>query len=160
MHGGLARRLWRADVFNFSLQLRRIGFREPGKPSEQISEAASRGPPRLSVIARATLSGPIRVRRPAFDCFVRVRSILSRDFAEVVVHPIVHVLHDLPDGMWIVRYRPGCQFRRNIFDASDRIHVGTFAVHEFAQWGVAHTAHPSVETRLAASRIAEKRSEE
>src|SRR6202521_1515107 len=67
MHGGLARRLWRADVLNSSLQFRRIGFREPGKPREQISEAARRGPPRLSVIARATLGGPIRVRRPAFD---------------------------------------------------------------------------------------------
>src|SRR6267378_8397346 len=53
MHGGLARRLWRADVFNFSLQLRRIGFREPGKPREQLGEAASCGPPRLIVIARA-----------------------------------------------------------------------------------------------------------
>src|SRR6266481_7874441 len=78
MHGGLARRLWRADILNSSFQLRRIGFRELGKPREQISEAANRRPPRLSVIARATLGGPIRVRRPAFDCFVRVRSILPR----------------------------------------------------------------------------------
>src|SRR6266852_8795805 len=87
MHGGLARRLWRADVFNFSLQFRRAGFRTPGKPREQISEATSCGPPRLSVIARATLSARIRVRRPAFDGFVRIRSILSRNFAEIVVHP-------------------------------------------------------------------------
>src|ERR1700730_12462159 len=81
MHGGLARRLWRADVLNSSLQLRRIGFREPGKPREQISAVASRGPP--------SLGGRSRVRRPALDCFVRVRSILSRNLAEVVVHPIV-----------------------------------------------------------------------
>src|SRR5258706_11018360 len=124
MHGGLARRLWRADIVNSSLQLRRIGFREPGKASEQISEAASCGTPRLGVIARATLGGRIRLRWPAFDCLVRVRSILARDFAEVVIHPIVHVLYDLPDGMRIVRYVPGCQFRRDIFDAGDRVHVG------------------------------------
>ena len=60
MHGGLARGLRRADVLNFSLQLRRIGFRQMGKPREQIGEAASCSPPRLSVIARATLGGPIR----------------------------------------------------------------------------------------------------
>src|ERR1700688_2412447 len=51
-----------------------------------VMEAASCGPPRLG--SRATLGGRIRVRRPAFDCFVRVRSILSRNFAKVVVHPI------------------------------------------------------------------------
>src|ERR1700694_4985981 len=83
MHGGLARRFWRADVFNSSLQLRRIGFRELGKSCEQIGEAASRGPPRLGV--------RIRVRRPAFDRFVWIRSIVSRNFAEVVVHPVAHV---------------------------------------------------------------------
>src|SRR6266853_4187930 len=160
MHGGLARSLWRADVFNFSLQLRRIRFRELGKPREQIGEATSRGPPRLG--GCATLGGRIRVRRPAFDCFVRVRSILSRNFAEVVVHPIVHVLHDLPDGMRIGRYGPGCQLCRNIFDAGDWIHVGAFAKHEFAQCGVADTFHPfsracniwlSVETGLAPSQL-------
>src|SRR6202049_3705709 len=69
MHRGLARRLWRADVLNSSLHLGRIGFRELGKPREQIGEAASCCPPRLSVIARATL-GRIRMRRPAFDRFV------------------------------------------------------------------------------------------
>src|SRR6266404_8624664 len=65
MHGELARRLWRADVLNFSLQLRRIGFRKPRKPREQIGEAASRGLPRLG--GRTTLGGRIRVRRPAFN---------------------------------------------------------------------------------------------
>src|SRR5258708_28810420 len=45
MHGGLARRLWRANVLNSSLQLRRIGFREPRKPREHIGDATSPGPP-------------------------------------------------------------------------------------------------------------------
>src|ERR1700674_1012250 len=163
MHGGLARRLWRADVLYFSLQLRRIGFRELGKPREQIGEAASCGPPRLG--SRATLGGRIRGRRPAFDCFVRVRSILSRNLAKVVVHPIVHVLYDLPDGMRTVRYGPGCQLRRNIFDAGDRVHVGAFAIHKFAQCGVTHAFHPfssacntwlPVETGLALSQAADR----
>src|SRR3981081_4591478 len=38
MHRGLARRIWRADVLNRSLQGRRIGFRETGKPRQRISK--------------------------------------------------------------------------------------------------------------------------
>src|SRR5260370_7724470 len=136
-----------------------MGFRELGKPREQLGQGRSWRPPLLG--SRATLGGWIRVLRPAFDCFVRVRSILSRNFAKVVVHPIVHVLHDLPDGMRIVRYGSGCQLGRKIFDAGDGIHVSAFAVHEFAECGVAHTfrlfARIFVERGLAPSRSVDAR---
>src|SRR3981081_2938376 len=122
MHRRLARRLWRADVLNSSLQRPRIGFRERGRAGQQISKTASRGLPRLG--GRTIFGGRIWVRRPAFDRFLWIRSVLARNLAEVVVHPIVHVLYDLPDGMRIVWYGPGCQLRRDIFDAGDRVHVG------------------------------------
>src|ERR1700726_129435 len=40
MPGGLAGRLWRADVLYFPLHFRRIDFRELGKPREQIGEVS------------------------------------------------------------------------------------------------------------------------
>src|SRR5260370_24325859 len=69
LHGGLARSLWRADVLYFSLQLRRIGFRELSNPREQIGEAPSSRPPRLRT--RANLGHRIWVGRPAFPCLYR-----------------------------------------------------------------------------------------
>src|SRR5580704_7192272 len=80
------------------------------------------------------------MRGPAFDRLVWIWTILSRNFAEIVMHPIVHVLHDLPDGVRIARDGSRRELRRNIFDASDRIHMGALAVHELPQCGVAHSS--------------------
>jgi len=77
---------------------------------------------------------------------------LPCDSADLVLHPVIHVFDNLPDRVGIADYGAGRDTGRDVFHTREGIHMGAFAIHEFAQCVIAHMVlSQQRETRQAAS---------
>jgi hypothetical protein len=61
----------------------------------------------------------------------RIERVVPANSSHLIVHPIVHVADELPDGVREIALAPSREFEGNILDASQWISVGGLAVHEF-----------------------------
>ena len=130
-NGRLPRRMGDAKILDHALQLGRVGICQVSQLRQQFDKALPRSLP-LRLTAR------LGMRRPAFNGVIGIAGLFAGDAGEVMIHPIIHVQDDLPDGVRITGNAEGSKFSGQIFDASDGIDVGAFAVDEFAQCGLAH----------------------
>ena len=113
------------NILNDPVKHGRIGVSQLGHSSKQLNKV-------LPCRVPLRFASRRRMLRPAFNGMIGIGRLLARNGRQIVIHPVIHVQHDLPDGMRIARNSPRRKFDGNIFDGSDWIHVCASAIHEFA----------------------------
>ena len=119
----------------FARQDNGSGFRECRQFAEQFPKTSDRFPP-LAFVRGSRVCWPTlrRVRR--------INGLLAANPPQLVIHPVIHVAHKLPDGVRNIVSTPSRKLERNVFDASERVSVGGLAVQEFDQDALGHGSRP------------------
>jgi len=100
----LPRTIRDANVFDDALESGRVGICQGIQACQQFAKA-------LLHCFPLRFGRRLGMLRPAFNCVFRIERLFPGDVGQVMIHPVIHVPHDLPDRVRIAGNSLRRQFR-------------------------------------------------